>query len=77
MKTYFTNIIVSYVYEGPPPLCATIVPTKQGWDISNIQHMWKRCKTHTKYRSESLTGRDYSEDLVVDGKIILDWILRK
>jgi len=30
---------------------------------------------HTKFWWESLKGRDYSEDLGVDGKIILEWIL--
>jgi hypothetical protein len=29
---------------------------------------------HTKFWSEILKGRDDSEDLDVDGKIILEWI---
>jgi hypothetical protein len=32
---------------------------------------------HTKFLSENLKGRDHSEDLGVDGKIILEWILRE
>jgi hypothetical protein len=32
---------------------------------------------HTKIFSENLKGRDQSEDLVVEGKIILEWILGK
>jgi hypothetical protein len=31
---------------------------------------------HTKFWSENKKGRDHSEDLGVDGKIILEWILR-
>jgi hypothetical protein len=32
---------------------------------------------HTKFWLENFKGRDHSEDLSVDGKIILDWILEK
>jgi hypothetical protein len=32
---------------------------------------------HTEYWFEKLKGRDHSEDLGVDGKIILEWILGK
>jgi hypothetical protein len=32
---------------------------------------------HTKFLSENLNGRDDSEDLGVDRKIILEWILGK
>jgi len=32
---------------------------------------------HTKFLSENLKGRDHSEDLGVDRRIILDWILQK
>jgi hypothetical protein len=31
----------------------------------------------TKCRLENLRGRDNSEDLCIDRRIILDWILRK
>jgi hypothetical protein len=32
---------------------------------------------HKKFLSENLKERDYSENLGVDGKIILEWILEK
>jgi hypothetical protein len=32
---------------------------------------------YTKRWSENLKGRDHLEDLGVDGKIILEWILQK
>jgi hypothetical protein len=32
---------------------------------------------HTKFSLENLKGRDHSEDLGVDGKIILEWTLGK
>jgi hypothetical protein len=32
---------------------------------------------HTKLRSENLKGRDHEEDLGVDGRLILEWILEK
>jgi len=32
---------------------------------------------HTKFWSETLTGRDHTEDLSVDERILLEWILRK
>jgi hypothetical protein len=32
---------------------------------------------HIEYWSKNLRGRDYTEDLGADGKIILEWILRK
>jgi hypothetical protein len=38
---------------------------------------WERWEMRTKFWSENLTGRDYSEDLGVDRKIILECILRK
>jgi hypothetical protein len=34
-------------------------------------------RMHTKFWLEGLKGRDHSEDLGIDGKIILEWILRK
>jgi hypothetical protein len=30
---------------------------------------------HKNLRQKKLKGRDYLEDLVVDGRLILDWIL--
>jgi hypothetical protein len=32
---------------------------------------------HTTFWSENLKGRDHSEDLSIDGKIILEWIFEK
>jgi hypothetical protein len=32
---------------------------------------------HTKFLSEYLKGRNHCEDLSVDGRILLDWILGK
>jgi hypothetical protein len=29
---------------------------------------------HTRYWSEDVDGREHSEDLDLDGRIILDWI---
>jgi len=31
----------------------------------------------TKFLSENLKGRDHSEDVGLDGKIILEWMLEK
>jgi hypothetical protein len=36
-----------------------------------------RCEIHKKFQSENLKGRDYLEDVGVDGKIILECILGK
>jgi len=31
---------------------------------------------HTKFLSENLKGREHTEDLGIDGKIILEWTIR-
>jgi hypothetical protein len=36
-----------------------------------------RDEMHTIFWLENLTGRDHLEDLGVDGKIILEWIVGK
>jgi hypothetical protein len=48
-----------------------------GWDVRGIEHAWKRREMHTKFWSENLKGRDYSDDLGVEGKVILKWIFGK
>jgi hypothetical protein len=42
-------------------------------DLGLGRVLWK----HTKFWGEDLKGRDLSEDLGVDGMIILEWILGK
>jgi hypothetical protein len=37
--------------------------------------MGRACSTHR--RDENLKGRDHSEDLVIDGRIISVWILEE
>jgi hypothetical protein len=34
-------------------------------------------RKHTKFWSENLKGRDNLEDLGIDGRIILEWIIEK
>jgi hypothetical protein len=42
------------------------------------QHTWERSEMHTKFCwSESLKRTDLSEDLSIEGKIILKWTLLK
>jgi hypothetical protein len=49
--------------------------------IKSRRMKWMRCSTHrreemhTTFLSENLKGRDHSENIGVDGRIILDWIL--
>jgi hypothetical protein len=42
-----------------------------------MRHTWEKCEMPTKLWSENLKGRDHSEDLGVDGKLLLDCILGK
>jgi hypothetical protein len=37
----------------------------------------ERVQMHGEIWSDNLKGRNYSEDLGVDGRIILEWILEK
>jgi hypothetical protein len=39
--------------------------------------MWVRCDTYAKFCLENLKGGDYLEDLGIDEKIILEWIVRE
>jgi hypothetical protein len=38
---------------------------------------WRDEKCIHVFLSENLKGRDYSEDVVVDGGIIIEWLLGK
>jgi hypothetical protein len=42
-----------------------------------MQHAWKCWETHTKFYSESVSERDNLEYLEVDGKVILQRILKE
>jgi hypothetical protein len=39
-----------------------------------MQNAWERIEIHTQFWSGNLKGRDHTEDLGVEGKIILQWI---
>jgi hypothetical protein len=38
---------------------------------------WEKREMHTEFWPGNLKGKERSEDIVVDGKIILKWILGK
>jgi hypothetical protein len=42
-----------------------------------MQHASERWEMHTKFLLENLKGRDHMEDLGIDRRIILEWILKK
>jgi hypothetical protein len=42
-----------------------------------MSHAWERREIRTIFWLENLKGRHHSEDLAVDGKTILEWILEK
>jgi hypothetical protein len=42
-----------------------------------MQHEWEIREIHTIFSFENLKGRGHSEDVGVDGRIILEWILGK
>jgi len=42
-----------------------------------MQHAWEILEMHTNFWSENLKGRDHSEDVFVNAKIVLEWILGK
>jgi len=42
-----------------------------------MQYAWMECEMHTKFWSENMMGRDHSEDLGVDRRIILEFVLEK
>jgi hypothetical protein len=40
-----------------------------------MYHAWERWKICEKFWSENLKVKDHKEDLDIDGRIILEWIL--
>jgi hypothetical protein len=40
-----------------------------------MQYAWQKREMHTAFQLENLNGRDHFEDLGIDGRIILEWIL--
>jgi hypothetical protein len=42
-----------------------------------MQHAWDRREKRTKFWSENLEGINHSEELDVDVKITLEWVLGK
>jgi hypothetical protein len=42
-----------------------------GGNVARMEEM----RIHIRFSSENLKGRDHSEDLDVNGNIILEWIL--
>jgi hypothetical protein len=42
-----------------------------------MYHTWEGCEMHRIFWLENLKGRNHSEDLGIDRKIILEWILGK
>jgi hypothetical protein len=45
-------------------------------EFSNL-NLWERREMRTNFWSENLEGRQHSEQISVDGKVILKWILGK
>jgi hypothetical protein len=43
--------------------------------LVGMKHTWEKWEMFIKFWSENLKGRDHSEDLGVDERIILEWIL--
>jgi len=50
---------------------------QEGWHEMDMYHVWKRREIHeyAKCLSENLYRREHSEELDIDGRIILEWIL--
>jgi len=59
------------------PLPALKPPTIQPIVQCCTTELSGRCEMYAEFLSENRKGRDHSEDLGVDGKIILEWILGK
>jgi hypothetical protein len=45
--------------------------------VSGACSIHEAIRMHTKFWSENLMGRDHSEDVGIDEKVILEWILAK
>jgi hypothetical protein len=50
-----------------PDASSPYLPTLFPWDTSRM---------NTKFLSENMRGRDHMEDLGIDGRIMLKWVLR-
>jgi hypothetical protein len=51
--------------------------SNQWWNGLGMKHACRRREMHAQLWSENQKGRDHSENLVVDVKILLEWILGK
>jgi hypothetical protein len=63
------------LYASPIIIITPVKSRRMGWTV-HVAHMG-RWETYTKFRSETLKGRDHSEDLDVDNRTILELILEK
>jgi hypothetical protein len=61
--------------HSPPNIFRTIKSRMMGW-TGHVARM-QEIKISTRLFFEKQKGRDHSEDLGVDGRIILRWILGK
>jgi hypothetical protein len=58
-------------------VCIFIYSDCHFWGTDNLYVKETHEKCITKFWPENVEGRDHSEDLGVDGKIILEWALEK
>jgi hypothetical protein len=49
----------------------------RGWEGQCTYYAWKRWEINTKFCSENMKTRDELEDLGIDGRVIVEWILGK
>jgi hypothetical protein len=69
------TLMKSFIYVCSRNIIRDIKSRKMRW-AGKVAHMGEM-KMNSKFWSENLKGRDHSEDLGMDGKIILEWILGK